>query len=158
LIEYDSFAIAFLPTLNPIIASAKLNSMVIDLTRKTVVAFTDDDEDDYLIYSDVIRSVSDNIQLVYLDSCDALLQYLQQHTPDLMFLDINLGGMSGVDCIKHIRLTHSAEKLPIIIQSTDASQSVIDQCMNYGANYYLAKPKNLSLLEQQVRELFGREW
>ena len=129
-----------------------------DLTRNTVVAFTDDDEDDYLIYSEAIRSISANIQLVYLNSCDALLQYLQQHTPDLLFLDINLGGLSGVDCIKHIRSSHTSEQLPIVIQSTEASQSVIDECMNQGANHYLAKPKSFSLLQQQVHELFCREW
>ena len=132
--------------------------MVLDLTRHIVVAFTDDDEDDYLIYSEAIKALSGNIQLVYFTSCNALIEYLQQHTPDLVFLDINLGGMSSVDCIKHIRSLLNGAKVPIVIQSTAASEQVIKECIDHGANHYLVKPRNYALLEQEVRKVFAKEW
>jgi DNA-binding response OmpR family regulator len=132
--------------------------MVMDLSTKTVVAFTDDDEDDYFIFSEAIASISNNIEPVYLKSCDDLLHYLQQHTPDLIILDVHLRGTSGIECIKQIRSKHSSKTLPIVIQSTEASQDVIAQCMTYGANHYLAKLGDFALVQAQLRELLNREW
>ena len=59
--------------------------MVLDLGKKVLVAFTDDDEDDFLFYQEALTGISSKIEVVHVGNCNSLLQYLDEHTPHLIF-------------------------------------------------------------------------
>ena len=81
---------------------------------------------------------------------DALAALAEQpEAPDLMLLDVRLGGMSGIDLIRRL----SAEKSlpPTIIISGEASMAETVEAMNCGVWDFIEKPFTRERLLQSVR-------
>lgn len=68
-----------------------------------------------------------------LDAVKATAQY----DPDLIFMDLNLPGISGLEAIKQIKLTHP--HIPIIILTTYNEDASILEGLQLGAKGYLLK-------------------
>src|SRR5437868_934245 len=62
--------------------------------------------------------------------------------PDLILLDINLPGMSGLEVVRKLRETTTRDSLPIILVSALADSEDVVRGLNAGANDYVVKPIN----------------
>jgi len=74
--------------------------------------------------------------------------------PDLIILDINMGGMSGYEFCREFRRRHggASDLLPyIIIVTANEGVDVINQALDCGANDYMAKPVNVKVLQVRLR-------
>jgi CheY-like chemotaxis protein len=74
--------------------------------------------------------------------------------PDLVIMDINMGGMSGYDLCREFRQRHgtSSEFVPyIIIVTANEGVDVINQALDCGANDYMPKPVNVKILHVRLR-------
>ena len=71
------------------------------------------------------------------------LQYLERNPVDLLFLDINMPAMSGVDLYKNIR------QKPMLIFTTSYSEYAIES-YELEAIDYLLKPFTLSRFRKQL--------
>lgn len=69
--------------------------------------------------------------------------------PDLILLDIMLGGISGVETLKEIRKRRP--DLPVIMLSAQASIEVAIESLKIGATDYFSKPIDFAKLEISVR-------
>lgn len=81
-------------------------------------------------------------------------QFLRNHSAELIILDINLPGMSGIDILKSLRSRR--DECPIILLS--ARTDTVDRVagLDAGADDYLAKPFDMSELEARIRALARR--
>src|SRR4051812_40156861 len=96
----------------------------------------DDDQDEFYMFKDALKEVSAYLEVSHVESCDALLEYLKTKRPTLVFLDINMPGKNGIDCLKVIRGSEAYRSIPVVIFSTSGNPRQIEQCFNLGANYY----------------------
>jgi CheY-like chemotaxis protein len=73
--------------------------------------------------------------------------------PDLVIVDINMGGMSGYDLCRELRrLPESTEVRPyIIIVTANEGVEVINDGLEAGANDYMPKPVNVKILHVRLR-------
>src|SRR5690606_26246028 len=71
--------------------------------------------------------------------------------PDMVFLDINMPLINGIECLREIRKAFSPEQLPIFMLSTSRLPAMINLSSEYGANLYLQKPGSLAKLAEQLR-------
>src|SRR5277367_4841630 len=74
--------------------------------------------------------------------------------PDLVIMDINMGGMSGYELCKEFRQRHgtASDVVPyIIIVTANEGVDVINQALDCGANDYMAKPVNVKILQVRLR-------
>ncbi|MBI4623674.1 MAG: sigma-54-dependent Fis family transcriptional regulator, partial [Verrucomicrobia bacterium] len=73
--------------------------------------------------------------------------------PDLVFLDVRLGGMSGIEALQHIRAANP-KQLVVLMTAFGTAQTAIE-AMKYGAFDYVMKPfdpaKVLSLAENALK-------
>jgi nitrogen regulation protein NR(I) len=73
--------------------------------------------------------------------------------PDLVFLDVRMGGMSGIEALQHIRSANS-KQLVILMTAFGTAQTAIE-AMKYGAFDYVMKPfdpaKVLALAENALK-------
>jgi CheY-like chemotaxis protein len=69
-----------------------------------------------------------------------LLEILKYNTPDILFIDINLGKMTGIECLQVIKEPSHLSSVPKIIMSTSASDVQIAECLERGCRYFLQKP------------------
>ncbi|MBI5364363.1 MAG: response regulator [Planctomycetes bacterium] len=69
------------------------------------------------------------------------MQQLTTH-PDigLILSDVNMPEMNGIDFVKAVRGTHTKERLPVIMVTTEGGQAMVDNAMAQGANGFVCKP------------------
>jgi DNA-binding response OmpR family regulator len=70
---------------------------------------------------------------------------LRKYPIELVLLDVVMPGMSGLQCLKEIRLEHPQATLPVIMAtSRDGSKEMVE-AFELGANDYLIKPLDLNV-------------
>jgi CheY-like chemotaxis protein len=74
--------------------------------------------------------------------------------PNLIIMDINMGGMSGYELCREFRQRHgtASDVVPyIIIVTANEGVDVINQALDCGANDYMPKPVNVKILQVRLR-------
>jgi len=74
---------------------------------------------------------------------------------DLVFADINMPVMNGIEMIKKMSEDNTLDKTPVIIVSTEGSKTRIDDLLKLGVRAYLRKPINPEDLRNIVNEVMG---
>ncbi len=81
------------------------------------------------------------------DGVDAMA-LLQEHTPDVMLLDIEMPRMDGFEVVGKVRADEALKHLPIIMITSRSGQKHRDRAMSLGVNDYMSKPyQEAALLE-----------
>ena len=78
------------------------------------------------------------------------LSKLETDDYDLLYLDLNLPKMDGIEALRLIRESAKNKGLPVLIVSADASDETVSLANKTGANSYLTKPVDLEQLKQQT--------
>ena len=89
------------------------------------------------------------------DGVDALAQ-LQDYTPDVMLLDVEMPRMDGFELATNIRNDDVINELPIIMITSRTGQKHRDRAMNIGVNIYMGKPYSESELLENIDNLLGQ--
>lgn len=74
--------------------------------------------------------------------------------PDLVIVDINMPGLSGLEIVKHIR-TSKAFDTPVMVLSGNTSDDIITEGFELGINDYMKKPLSLNEICARVKRLIG---
>lgn len=74
---------------------------------------------------------------------------------DLIFMDIQMPEMNGLDATKNIRAleNHWASSIPIIAMTADAFSENITECLNAGMNGHISKPIDIKLVIKEIRRI-----
>ncbi|XP_060085178.1 signal transduction histidine-protein kinase BarA-like [Ylistrum balloti] len=75
------------------------------------------------------------------------IEQAKKLTPDLIFMDLHMPGMSGIEAMQEIRKQESCQQIPIIILSADAFLEKQENALAKGASGYLTKPVELLKLQ-----------
>ncbi|GMG85906.1 hybrid sensor histidine kinase/response regulator [Biformimicrobium ophioploci] len=85
------------------------------------------------------------------DGQDAVIQ-LQDYTPDLILLDIEMPRMDGFEVARHIRSSNTLRDIPIIMITSRTGKKHRDHALSLGVNHYLGKPYQEDVLLHAIRE------
>lgn len=79
------------------------------------------------------------------------LEALESNSYDLIFMDCQMPTMDGYTATRHIRQSGKAyQGIYIIAMTANAMEGDREQCLSVGMNEYIAKPIELSDIEQQL--------
>ncbi|WP_179375170.1 response regulator [Winogradskyella wichelsiae] len=82
------------------------------------------------------------------------LKLYESFQPDLVIVDINMPGISGLDFVKHIRITKNSQT-PIMVLSGNTQDETITEGFELGINDYMKKPLSLNEISARVKRLIG---
>lgn len=88
------------------------------------------------------------------DSGEKGIALFNSFGPDLVLVDINMPGMSGLDVVKHIRNTKES-KTPILVMSGNTDENVIINGFDLGIEDYMKKPVSLEEMAARIKRLIG---
>ncbi|WP_340110727.1 hybrid sensor histidine kinase/response regulator transcription factor [Maribellus mangrovi] len=80
---------------------------------------------------------------------------IQKQTPDLVVSDIVMPNMDGFELCRKIKSTYETSHLPIILLTSLAGKAEQLQGLGLGADDYLTKPFDVSILQQRIRSLIN---
>ena len=84
------------------------------------------------------------------------LDALENSNFDIALIDRNMPRLSGIETVQAIRLTTGArERLPVVMLSADATPDAKRECLEAGADSFLAKPIEAARLLEELQSLCG---
>ncbi|WP_435413226.1 response regulator, partial [Psychroserpens mesophilus] len=87
---------------------------------------------------------------------DALKSFelFNEFKPDLVIVDINMPGISGLEIVKYIRHTKDSDT-PIMVLSGNTQDLIITNGFDLGIDDYMKKPLSLNEICARVKRLIG---
>lgn len=124
-----------------------IRSVIMKQTIKLVIA------DDHNLFIEglmlLMKDVADVEIVSVANTVKELLDLMHMNYHEIILLDINMPGMSGLDAVKLIKRHYTGIK--IIMLSTYNEEHVIEQAKTYGADGYLLKNANKEELLDAIR-------
>jgi two-component system sensor histidine kinase RpfC len=85
---------------------------------------------------------------------DQALDVVEQGQFDIVLLDRNMPGLSGLETLQAIRLmTRGRERIPVVMLSADVTPEAKAECLQAGADSFLPKPIEALRLLEELRSL-----
>lgn len=90
-------------------------------------------------------------QVTELDSGMQAIREVDSKAYDLVLLDLEMPGLSGMEVLEHIRLKYTPLNLPIIMVTADDNEKSIIEALQKGANDYLVKPVSMEVADARIK-------
>jgi two-component system response regulator len=113
-------------------------------TGPMTILLIDDDEDCRSFVRDAIRACGRDHRIVeHGDGLEAL-EYLRQadadSRPGLIFLDVEMPGLDGLETLRRIKADPRLSGIPVVMLTGVASPACMHRAAELGANSYTVKP------------------
>jgi len=106
------------------------------------IMIVDDDPDDIIIFKEAIREIDPTLESIQAIDGEKAILYLNKTDalPDIIFLDLNMPRIQGMQCLAEIKHSLKLRKIPVVIYSTTRNPETEKEARNQGAEYYITKP------------------
>lgn len=115
--------------------------------QKRLILAVDDDLDNLHLISALLEH--DGYAVARAESAEAALEYLKSHSPDLILLDINMPGLSGLEMLLHVR--RRDDYVSVIFVSGRSDTADVVKGLDLGGDDYICKPFEPTELLARVR-------
>ncbi|GEP49557.1 response regulator [Flavobacterium noncentrifugens] len=125
------------------------------------IFLADDDEDDRSLFKLAFDETKLNSNLSLFKSGNELMDFLNQDNlklPHILFLDLNMPGKTGAQCLAEIKANPKFRNMSIAIYSTSNSEKDIEDTLSGGANIYIHKPNDFQKLKQIIKHVLKINW
>jgi two-component system, chemotaxis family, chemotaxis protein CheY len=85
------------------------------------------------------------------------LALLAENTVDLILCDINMPVMDGLEFVKQLSGVKNAKGVPVVMITTEGSESHVVQALSFGAKGYIRKPFTPEQMREQVLPVLGKQ-
>ena len=118
--------------------------------QKMKIMIVEDNE--YL--RDFLRSALEiQFQVTLADDGAVAWDLLQKQTTDLIVSDIMMPNMDGFELCKKVKSSYDTSHIPIILLTALSGKATELQALGLGADDYLTKPFDVSILQQRIKSV-----
>ena len=122
---------------------------------RTHVLVVDDEQDIAGLIKHTLEKGGE-LEVELVATGDAALKAVNERTPDLIVLDLNLPVLSGLEVCRILRSRPVTARVPIIMLTARTSESDRVTGLDVGADDYITKPFSLRELAARVRAVLRR--
>lgn len=118
------------------------------------IVFIDDDEDDRMVFGDVIRKLYPEMLYNDFSNAEDAISYLECDvimSPDVVFLDINMPLKDGFYVLRNIKKKERLKNIPVIMFSTSKNPADMEKAKKLGAVGFAVKPSEISVLSSVIK-------
>jgi DNA-binding response OmpR family regulator len=123
------------------------------MTDTKRIAIAEDDETMATFVQGIVTRAGHRAMI--FTSGDALIRQLPRETFDLLILDWNMPGASGLEVLKWTRL-HMDAPPPVIMVSSRSDKMGIVDCLGSGADDYIIKPEVETVIAARIAAVLRR--
>ena len=129
--------------------------------KKITIGVVDDNKDFCDLVTEQLRKQS-NMELCFVanDGREGIEAIKQGRCPDVLVLDLIMPHLDGFGVLEALNTLELPKYPRVIMTSAVGQDSIIQKAMQLGAQYYLVKPVNMSMLIKRIHQLQdnGREF
>ena len=121
------------------------------------VLLVEDDLDDQEFFIEALNSI-ENVSLFGIanNGEEAIAILGNPGIPDLIFMDIHMPHMDGIECLSKIIQTDSIKNIPVIMLSTALHH--IDKVKSLGARGFIEKPSDNRVLRSHLERMINTDY
>jgi two-component system response regulator (stage 0 sporulation protein F) len=108
-------------------------------------------DDDLGILESFDAMLGDDYSLVTLDNGFEAIEYVKSHTPRLIFLDIKMPGMNGIEILRKLRRDNIDAAVVIVTATTHTDYE--EEAEELGVTAYLHKPFEIDDVEDIAKRV-----
>lgn len=131
--------------------ASNIKKVVTKKSKKLVVAV----DDSGIILKMIGKVLGERYEYHAFSSGRRALAFLQDRTPNLIILDIDMPEMDGYEMLKRIRSKDYLGNVPVIFLTSNADKEHVVKAIESGANDYVIKPIDEDILLDKVRALIA---
>jgi len=90
------------------------------------------------------------LEVTTAGSGEEAIEKVKQDKPNMILLDIIMGGISGIQTLKQIKEIDSSIQVIMVTGTKPEDEVIYKECLELGASNYVHKPLKLDELEQVV--------
>lgn len=109
-----------------------------DSNRRPRILIVDDEELNLKIIAGMLRGQDYDLETAK-DGPEAL-EKVKQFTPDMIFLDIMMPEIDGIEMCKILRQEPMTRHIPIVLITAISDSTLRSRCLDSGASAYVTKP------------------
>jgi len=124
------------------------------------ITLADDDTDDCMMFKEALQHITIKYNFSMFHTGTELLSYLDTaySLPHIIFLDLNMPGLSGIETLKVIRNQDRFNQVAIAIYSTSSRNHDMEETLANGANCYIIKPDTFGSLKTVLKHVLSQYW
>lgn len=103
-----------------------------------------------MVIKDILTKNGHEVVAEAVDGLDAVKKY-PQVKPELVFMDIVMPNMEGIDALKNIMATNPDAK--VVMCSSIGQQSVVTEALKIGARDFIVKPFDAKKVLEVVKKV-----
>ncbi len=117
--------------------------------RKKVLC-VEDNSVNMLLVSRIVEA--EGHDLIRAEDGRTALTILEETTPDIILLDINLPGISGLELARKFKADDKLAPVPLIATTAQVLVGDREKCLEAGCDDYLPKPLDIRKLREVLRQ------
>jgi CheY-like chemotaxis protein len=124
------------------------------------IVVCDDNWAESPLFEFTLRNIGVNYELDWVEGGLELLIYLTtaEVLPDIIFLDVNMPGKSGIQWLEDIRSNRKWNHIPIIVQSFSGATRDVEAAFYGGADLFILKSDFSNDFQQILKTIFQQDW
>ena len=119
-----------------------------------LILVVEDNEKNRKLVRDVL--VHQGYQLLEAESGEDGVRLAREHRPALVLMDIQLGGINGIEALQQLRAEPDTRSIPVIAVTASAMNADRAKIMAAGFDGYQSKPISVRPFLAAVREALDR--
>ena len=117
------------------------------------ILIVEDNELNMKLFNDLLET--QGYRVVQVDNGTDALGVVKSSMPDLILMDIQLPGQSGLDVTRLIKADETTKHIPVIAVTAFAMRTDEERIRAGGCEDYLAKPISVPVFLQTVKRYLG---
>lgn len=105
--------------------------------------YVDDDPPSAMLMERIVENIP-NLKIIFSSNAESALEQAAARQPDLIFMDIVLPGMNGLEACLRLLANEATRSIPVVAISASAMRNDIERAIDVGFRRYLTKPVNIN--------------
>lgn len=123
--------------------------------KKPCVLYVEDSSANAALMQQYFLILPDGPELIVAGTGEEGVALARQRHPELILMDINLPGISGLEAMQQLRKQSEFYHTPIVAVSADVMPDEVQKAMAAGFSDYLTKPIKLNVLKEIIERNLG---
>jgi len=109
-------------------------------TKRATILIVEDNLVNMLLAKSLLQTILPASRLLIAENGQEAVNLLQQETPDLILMDVQMPVLNGYEATAAIRKLEKGTQIPIIALTAGITKGEKERCLAAGMNDYLSKP------------------
>jgi len=117
------------------------------------ILLIDDDEDEQFFFMEALKEINAAIKFFFAANGHEGIRMLEFLLPEIVFIDINMPLINGLECLELIRNNKNIKQVNVIIYSTGVDDKIRDKVIKKGATACIKKQGSVHDLADILKKI-----